>query len=332
MKKHVRQSGFTIVEMLVAVAILGIVTAGFTSMTQYMRKELQFANRKVEAIELRRTTSAYLSDLNLCACQLNANGGTFDATAAPGTAEMPVTKIQTACDPTAGTLISENSLIPGTSTGLSIENMKVHAIEPGGGADRFRGRFSVEFKDDAGAFRNRGFELEIQFLTDPSTPDTAKKVVGCEYIASIGEGPGYGTPGSPGGLTFMCPDGQYMLGMINGEAICSAIVVDGTVSNDDPDVNNVDNPGPGCRGTGCLTGDYGVCRGTGCITNGNRCVGTGCVACGPNPSCSGTSCNTNFAKCNKFKRRADLLSTSTTISGDPSTTTTTTSSTTTTIP
>ncbi len=282
------------IEMLVAIGILGIVISGFISMMSYMRRELQAANRKVEAIELRRTATTYMSDLPTCGCQLNLNGGTFDATlVAPAVPEMNISKLQTGCAPTASSVLEENQTVPGSSANLAVESVKLQSIEATGSPNRYRGRLHIEFKSDSQTYSTRGFEFEIRFRTDPATPDTAKKVVACEFVGSS-DGAG-AAGGAGGGITGNCPPGQYMMGIQNGMVRCSAVAVNGATSNSNSGSWTLTTPGPGCEGTSCITGDYGVCEGTSCVTNGNYCNGVDCAACGPTPACDGTSCNASRA-------------------------------------
>jgi hypothetical protein len=58
--------------------------------------------------------------------------------------------------------------------------------------------------------------------------------------------------------------------------VCQTGVKTGTVKWDGKNMYTPSNPGPGCKGDGCVAHDYGVCEGTNCQTNGGSCKGFVC--------------------------------------------------------
>lgn len=287
-----KQAGFTIIEVLISVSILGIVGMGFMSMMEYMRKEIQSANRKVDLIELRRVTSNYMADLTNCGCQLNLNGGTIDTTvSSPATPETTISQIQTGCAVGSTPVMISNHLVPGSSANLAVDTIKLQSIQSMGAANRYRGKFRVEFKNDSTAYPMKGFELEVRFRTDPLTPDNAKKVATCDFVGSS-DGGGGGAGGGTG-ITGTCPEGQYVKAIQNGIVKCSAVAVGGGVSNSGGGAWSAGAPGPGCDGDYCITGDFGPCVGDYCVTNGSYCNGYYCAACGVAPACDGDYCNSS---------------------------------------
>lgn len=283
-----REYGFTILEVLISLAIISFITIAFFTMMDFVRKDIKTANRKVDALELRTTAARSLGDLPTCACQLNAYGGTFDSTTTDP--EFPIDRVKATCDPTAATLLATNEVIPGSTGNLEIGSIKMIGIQPMGVTDRFRGRFHVEFKSDNYSHPMKGFEIEVRFRTDPASPADAKKLVQCDFVGTAGSGGA--AAGGGGGVTGVCPRGQYVSAIQNGAVSCSGVSVGGMTSNTRSGYS-LATPGPGCDGTDCVTGDFGPCQGTSCVTNGNFCDGTDCVACGPAPSCAGTGCNSN---------------------------------------
>ncbi len=275
--------------MLIAVAVLGVMSMAFASMVTGIQKDLRTANRKIDAMETRSVISKYLSNLPLCGCLMDAYSLPFsESLPAPSTS---ISMITSTC-PTGTILAAENQVVPGTSTNLEIASMKITDIKSLGIPDRFRGKVKVDFKSEAQSLQLKGFELEIQFRTDPATPPTAKKVSQCDFVASAT------SSGGGDAIEALCPPGQFMIGFESGVAKCSAVAVAGKFSNNNSALPfSITSPGPGCSGHGCMTADYGPCYGHGCLTNGNYCEGDGCKSCGPSPSCSGAGCTSGDASC-----------------------------------
>lgn len=277
---HRSQSGFTLIEILIAVSVMSLIGMAFMSLMDQMHKELKWANRKVEALEFRMMVARSLSDLSLCSCQLNKHGSRFNSLVPKP--QMAVSKFQSSCLDNSSVLFAANEALPGSSTQLEIQSLKIIDIESLGSPNLFRGRFQVEYKSDPKSIQMRGFEIDLRFRTDAMSPDTDKKIVQCESSSS--------STSLASNSLGTCPTGQFMTGIQDGSVQCSAVAVGGSVSNGNGEFSPT-NPGPGCKGIGCVTADYGVCDGIGCATNGNFCKGKGCLSCGPSPACEGDLCN-----------------------------------------
>ncbi|MGZ3749077.1 MAG: type IV pilus modification PilV family protein [Pseudobdellovibrionaceae bacterium] len=268
--------GFTILEILVAAAISLMIFLGFASLSNQMNKELKHSKQRADALEFRSEVVGLLSNLPICTCQMNQNLSPLDMTSSNVSGDLA--ELKSSCNATTSTLFAApNQVIIGSNNRLMIDQMRLINIESLGAPDKFRGRLSFSYKKDNLLRLIPGFDIEIHFTTDPATPQSAKKVKSCDFVGGVN--------GNSGGtIAGTCPAGQFVNGISGGTVLCSAVA--GNVSSP-PQMPAV---GQGCTGAACITADFGPCKGDSCLTNGYKCSGNSCTACGKNSTCDSPAC------------------------------------------
>jgi hypothetical protein len=277
MKKLRNEKGFSLVEALVAVGLLCVIGLGIAAVLENMHKELRWANSKFEQLEHKGVFTNAMSNLPNCSCLLKVAVSPFNSLALP--ADTSVSAINMDCSPGAPPLAVPGDDVPNSTTHLKIGDLRISKIT-NVSPDRFRGKLHIDYKMDWTTRSMAPFELDILFRTDVASPASAKKLEACEFI---------GVSSSTGTsiLSGSCPPDQFVVGFANGGFACSAVAIAGTASNSSGHTSS--NPGPGCTGDYCKTGDFGPCVGNSCRTNGNSCQGDNCSSCGGG-SCTGQAC------------------------------------------
>lgn len=270
--------GISILEVLIAATVSVMVVLGLITILNQMNKEFRYANQRADALEFRNSVTGLLSNLETCSCQLNQNLELINMTDV--TPQAALALIKNSCAADASTFVEADTPIPGLSSNLKISKIEIKDIEPLTTAENYRGRINFSFSSDGLVRPLRDFSLELRFTTDPATAASSKKFKECKVVGSSTSSPS---------LAGLCPDGQFMIGFSEGAVQCSAVSIDGGVSNASEDLD-VTKPGPGCEGISCITADYGPCFGIDCVTNGKKCSGTGCTACAEGASCGGIDC------------------------------------------
>jgi len=201
------QRGQSITQVLIAVAIMGVVMAAFTSLIAIQMKESKALAEKLAALDLQQFLTASLADGSVCAYVLNnPTVLTFDST-------KPLPQTITLPDPDAkgerATLFA--SILPGppaapgpavarvgsiasvASNSLIVQSIQLQITQ--GSAGSYAGNWLVSFDSSKTVRSIRPAAVAVKLTADITTPTSAK-------ITSCQSGSASGNPaGSPCSVT-----------------------------------------------------------------------------------------------------------------------------------
>ncbi|MGZ3722107.1 MAG: hypothetical protein ACXVA9_04200 [Bdellovibrionales bacterium] len=197
-------SGQALIQAIIAVAILGIVMAGFSTMMSSQSRQTQTLNQKLAQIDLLRVLSSTLSDANVCTYILvNPAPLPFDPTNIPTKPPLafPITKVPVSGAPTAATIFVADGKTPASpmTDSLVIKSMEFTDIVCGATpclntTNLFTANFQIDFDGTKLNTPLAPLKFPVSFTT--TGPAGAQKVSAC-----VGSGSTTGGPVTPGTIS-----------------------------------------------------------------------------------------------------------------------------------
>jgi prepilin-type N-terminal cleavage/methylation domain-containing protein len=200
MKANLNANGFSMIEMLVAAGIVGIVALGFSSVIVNQQKAMVNLENKQESIELKNLLMQILTDGDVCSWQLEGETIKVPGTPTeknPSDSVVSLKTIYSGENKSSSKVIEVNKAIGSrTSSPIvsKIEFKNIYELSD----DNYQGNFVISLKTKSG-IAPRPIEVSAIISTDPSTGKNAKKIVACGTSeggsAGGGEWCGYGAFG-----------------------------------------------------------------------------------------------------------------------------------------
>ncbi len=163
MKNSQKAKGFSLVEVLVVFAIMGIMGLAISTLTVTQMQAAKVINQKLEMNDLKQAIQAAMLNPGTCTCLLNPlmnvpeaanlsfNANLINLTATPPIfGVMSLNSINSACDLLSGApilpIIRKGENLPGSQTGLRVLDIRVANIRPSNPITKeFRANFRVDF-------------------------------------------------------------------------------------------------------------------------------------------------------------------------------------------
>lgn len=172
MKKwFLSSSGFSLVEVLIAVGISGALALAFSSMMASQGKQMNVMSEKMGIIDFGNMVISVWSDANICTKQITEKETTFDSKASD-----PAINLDELRGNADHLLARVGESIAPNLPALKVESIQINNIR--GERDNYTGRLQVRFKSHDG----RGVKpllVSMKLKTLPSSPDDKKLVIAC---------------------------------------------------------------------------------------------------------------------------------------------------------
>ncbi len=204
-----RQTGVTLVGLIMGVAVMGIVVVGGASLMQIQSGSMRYMTQKSETFSLKSRLVTIMSNPDNCSCQLNPSlttddsndpALTFDSTpAAPLPRTINLRRIREGCAATSEILVEENGR---AVDGLVVERVEFTDLLPTGNPNQWRGKWRVSFRPVQEGVSIAPVELHQFIYADPGS------IIATPGAALIG---GCRAPVPPG-LVNSCPAGYTLVG------------------------------------------------------------------------------------------------------------------------
>jgi prepilin-type N-terminal cleavage/methylation domain-containing protein len=180
-----QKKGFSLVEMLVAIAILAVITTGLmTAMNQLFSEQKNFG-QKMDTFELRYLLTTVMSDPFNCTWQFQNGNPTIDLSGAspttPSPSEIILTQLRAGYDSSSLLLAEAGSPLPTSQTNIKVSTIKFRKIYclDNPCANRVKGVLEIAF-DPATLARPRApVELNMFMTTVATDPASQKKIEAC---------------------------------------------------------------------------------------------------------------------------------------------------------
>ncbi len=182
---------------MVAMAVMGILTAGLMTVMDTGNKEVKSLQQKIEILQAEQEIMRDLSDPGICACNFDpakntANGAPLTFDTANTASQISLKQLYATCvSNVPGTPIAaEGQRLPGTGTGVTVSTIRMRGFTPTG-TGRYRAQIEVAFDSDSLELSRRPATIPIT-LNATGNPAT---ITGCSTgkdVAGIGGGAGAG--------------------------------------------------------------------------------------------------------------------------------------------
>jgi type II secretory pathway pseudopilin PulG len=176
--KGIGHKGIGLIEILISLALLGIVSSTFLSVIFNQQKQLRLINQKQEIADLKSYLQSTFTNSDSCTCSLrptdpnNPGSLVFDSTITDGSQTMTIPKLLEGCAVGANSLATSGDFVPGTQTQLKINDIKMVKIQPGGNPLEWFGYIQISFDPSSTVASLKPLQIKQRFTIDTIAPST----------------------------------------------------------------------------------------------------------------------------------------------------------------
>ncbi|MBX2986502.1 MAG: hypothetical protein KF802_01270 [Bdellovibrionaceae bacterium] len=172
------------IETLVTMAIAMIILLGVMSLGEHIRRQSRGIQQKQETLELKNLMLQRLASPSVCTWQLADPGMTVSVSGPlsasnPSPTQLTFTELRQGPDVDSPVMVRENSLLPGSQTGLRVSTITLHNIYPTGNQDEYSGTFEVQFDPVSVVTALQPVRHTVTFTTVAGDPLNAKHIATC---------------------------------------------------------------------------------------------------------------------------------------------------------
>lgn len=178
MLRAFNQKGFSLIEVMVAGVIMGIISLALMSMISNQRQELKSIGEKMLAFDVQSLVQRTMINSEYCGCAFN--GKTFDSTKKNWNSfptDFPL-GYGAGCAATATSNIKVGS--PVLSSTVKVKSLTMENInEIIAGSGNYVGQLTIELDPDTLVRAIRKIEVSVGFSVDTSDPVAAQNFISC---------------------------------------------------------------------------------------------------------------------------------------------------------
>lgn len=177
-----RNSGFSLVEVLITIGLFSFFGMVFASVLQSQRQQIRALIQKQESVELKDLMQRQLSRSAVCTWQLKDK--VIDVSAPPTQANPSPTvllfdELYQGEDASSALIAKANDRLPGTQNGLKVSEIRFRSVYATGNANEYAGVFEVDFDPSSLSMPMRSVQFQRLIRTVPTDPDNAKRIDSC---------------------------------------------------------------------------------------------------------------------------------------------------------
>ena len=173
-----RINGFSLIELVVSIAVLGIVTLAVMTMLTNVTSENKFLSQKIDALDFAESLRSEMLNSGNCPCQFSTV--VIDASSAT-IPDVSLPQLTASCTAGAPVIATPSAPLPGSANGLHVASIRFSGIAPTGNPNEFTGTFEVAFDQTVRAMQP--IKIRQRLSVDPAAPVNAKPVAACQSSA-----------------------------------------------------------------------------------------------------------------------------------------------------
>jgi type II secretory pathway pseudopilin PulG len=198
-----KSTGSSLIETMISVGILSITVVAFATLTTNQQKNNRALSEKIAALDLSNVLIRTIANNSVCSFFLtNPNPAVFDSTKIGSNSppSIPFTKIYGSPSAATSPIVEVGKTASALSPGAVVSSIAVDNIS--GAGDIYSAKVTVLFDPVTLVQQLRPVQVGINFVTDPTSPATAKRVLSCGSSGGNIELIWSGSVGGGGGRTY----------------------------------------------------------------------------------------------------------------------------------
>ncbi|WP_413290174.1 type II secretion system protein [Bdellovibrio sp. HCB337] len=183
------KSGTSLIEVLVAVSIIGFIALALTSLIVSQQKESRALADKLSALDLQQLLISTLADGSVCTFQLTDPSEASHRSAQTINIQNIATEIieldRILLRGVAGSsvLIAKDGSVSALSPQMTVKSIVLENIQ--GSNDFFTANYRVDFASTS-IRPPKAITVKTTLQTNPASPNSAKQIVGCKGVGASG--------------------------------------------------------------------------------------------------------------------------------------------------
>lgn len=181
------QAGFGLIEVLIAVAILIVVSLGMAGSLSDMHSHLRAISQKQEILELRNLVTQQMLKAGVCTWQLKdkvIDVSMPTSEASPSPTVLNLGQLYMGQDASSPLLARNGERIPESLSGVKVSNIYFKNIYATGNPNEFKGLFQITFNVNSLSRPVKPLQVQQIFTVNSADPSSAKRIQLCKAGAS----------------------------------------------------------------------------------------------------------------------------------------------------
>lgn len=183
-------SGMSIIEVLVAAAIMSVVGMAFMTMISSQQKETRALSEKLAQLDMQKLLIASLANGSICTAELASN--TFNPsgpykidTTTLATQNFNLASLHASANASAPTLVATNEAVSPTTLQLLVDKISFENLVSTGILDNYLVDLKISFK--GGVRSTAPIVTKMIIAVNPTDPPTAKSIISCQDSNATGK-------------------------------------------------------------------------------------------------------------------------------------------------
>jgi prepilin-type N-terminal cleavage/methylation domain-containing protein len=183
------ERGFTLVEVLIASALVGGVALLFTNMITNQQKELKNLYQKSDILEFKNQMMGAFMKPGVCSWQLLGKvvdvSSTTIATPSPTVIDFGVTPLYQGLDASSAVMAQAGAPLPISTNGIDVKKVSFKNIFATGIINQYYGVFEIEFLAQTSGKTHKSVQIYQSFTTNNNT--ATAQILSCGLSSSSGQ-------------------------------------------------------------------------------------------------------------------------------------------------
>jgi prepilin-type N-terminal cleavage/methylation domain-containing protein len=176
-----KQSGFTLVEVLIAASIMSIIAMVLATLYMSINRMMAYADQKLESIELKQTIMQAFANSTICTWQLKDKVVNISANPIPTVFDLD--QLYQGLDASSPVMVEKEKFIYPNSK-LKVRSIAVREFEPTGYPNVYKGVIQITFyQDSAGDTILKPIRIQQGFTFN--TTGGVAKISSCRAVVSL---------------------------------------------------------------------------------------------------------------------------------------------------